>query len=140
MMVALALLGILAAMAMPSFADFIARQRAKNAASDLFTSLLRARSEAIKRNGSMIIAPKAGNWAQGWTVVQVATTQAPMDDHEAMAGLTISGPPTLVYRSSGRLSATDPVQFQVAPVSVDGATHCVEIDLSGRPLIRKSAC
>ena len=78
MMVTMSILAIVAASAAPSMTDFVAAQRVKSAASDLFMALQRARSEAIKRNGPAVIAP-AGAWAGGWTVTAGGTT---VDTHE----------------------------------------------------------
>ena len=47
----------------PSFASFsalFASQRAKTAASELFSSLLKTRSEAIKRNANVTVSPLTG--------------------------------------------------------------------------------
>jgi len=49
LLVTLAVATILATVAIPSFSGLIASQRAKTAASELFASLLKARSDAISR-------------------------------------------------------------------------------------------
>ena len=61
-MIVVALVGIIAAFAMPNFTYSIANNRVKTVASDLHTSLLMIRSEAIKRNGNVMIGPITGGW------------------------------------------------------------------------------
>lgn len=139
MMVTILVLGILASLAAPSFAELIASQRTRMAASDLFTSLLRARSEAIKRNGSTIIVAKSGGWANGWQVTVVNSNDPPVDDHGATAGLNISGPATITYNRSGRTDSGT-LQLQVASSSYSSVLRCVEIDTSGRPTVRSGTC
>lgn len=69
LLVVLALLGIVAALAAPSFQRSMARQKLSLAASDLMTSALQARSEAIKANQQTIVQPLVDtNWAQGWRI------------------------------------------------------------------------
>ncbi len=50
-MVVIAVLGILLALAAPSFRDFIATQRLKGAANELVSDMVYARSEALARQG-----------------------------------------------------------------------------------------
>src|SRR2546425_10294753 len=64
---ALAVLAILATVALPSYQNFVLTQRVRGASYDLMTSLVFARSEAIKRNASVSMTQAAGGWAQGWT-------------------------------------------------------------------------
>ncbi len=68
-LVVLTLLATIAALAAPSFQQSIARQKLSVAASDLMTSALQARSEAIKTNQQTIVQPVTGaDWAQGWRI------------------------------------------------------------------------
>src|SRR3970040_2076707 len=66
---AVALVAILTSLAGSSFVRLIADQRAKAAATDLFTALNVARSEAIKHNLNVTLQPKSGDWAHGWVIV-----------------------------------------------------------------------
>ena len=69
LLVVLTLLAAIAAMAAPSFQRSIARQNLSVAASDLMTSALQARSEAIKTNQQTVVQPVVdANWAQGWRI------------------------------------------------------------------------
>ena len=67
-MVAVAILAILLALAVPSFQDMIQRTRVRTAAADLTDSLNLARSEAIKRGSSTRLCIDGDNaWAVRWT-------------------------------------------------------------------------
>ena len=78
-MVVLAILGVLAALAAPSFGPLIERWRVRDAAENLQSTLFFARSEAIKRGGNVTLiriasgngcanADAATQWGCGWTV------------------------------------------------------------------------
>lgn len=79
-MVVVAILGVLAALAAPSFHSLIERWRVRQTADQLASSLTLARSEAIRRGGGVVlhrIAPTAPDcpaddsgakqWGCGWT-------------------------------------------------------------------------
>lgn len=140
MMVALGIAAILAGMAMPSFSTMIANQRVKSAASDIHTSLLKARGEALKRNVSVTLAPSTANdWTAGWSIANPTAGSPSIEQHGATKGLTISGPGQVVYRSSGRVDATSAPAFDI---SASNATQhrCITVDLSGRPYVKKTSC
>jgi prepilin-type N-terminal cleavage/methylation domain-containing protein len=62
----LAVLGILAAWAAPSFDDFRVRERVRGAATNAFTDLQFARSEAVQKNARMAVSFVTGaNWCYG---------------------------------------------------------------------------
>ncbi|WP_332774573.1 GspH/FimT family pseudopilin [Polaromonas sp.] len=134
----IAIAAIFAAMAAPSFRDFIAGQRIKTASYDISYALTGARSEAIKRNLNVVLAPVSGNWQNGWTVTTGATTIA---QHEPFVDLTITGPAAgLTYNSSGRLAAAVAPFAISSSVSAGAAPRCVLVDLSGLPSSKAGAC
>ncbi|HJW01959.1 MAG TPA: GspH/FimT family pseudopilin, partial [Azospira sp.] len=63
LMVTLSVLAIVLVIAAPSFGNFVLSQRVKTASFDVVASLSFARSEAIKQNGNVTIAPTGGSWA-----------------------------------------------------------------------------
>ena len=64
--VALAILAILAVTAIPSFNDFRVRERLKGAATNLYTDLQFARSEAVEHNATVTVSFTTGaNWCYG---------------------------------------------------------------------------
>jgi type IV fimbrial biogenesis protein FimT len=135
----LAIMATLAAIAAPSVSSLIAGQRAKAASSELFASLMRVRSEAVKRNAEVTLVPKDGGWKHGWTIPNPADTGHKIEDHAALAGATVTGPDSVVYLPNGRVKGTNAPSFDIAVTNA--ATHrCVQVDLSGRPYLKPSAC
>lgn len=134
MMLVVAILGILASIALPSFTAMIESERAKGAAVDLYVSLTRARSEALRLNKNVMLSPVGGNWASGWQILDPSTS-AVIDSHRAVTGLTITGPSDVTYRPSGRVigSGTFTISGNIA-----ASTRYVCLDLSGRPAINST--
>lgn len=137
-LVTVTILGILTVMALPSFTDLMARQRAKNAATDLYVALVKARSEAVKRNVSMTVLPNSGSWQAGWQVVDANLTPAAvLDTRSAVSGASISGgPASVVYQSSGRIAGNAAILFTVAGIGAAGGKRCVAATVSGRPYVK----
>jgi len=140
LMVTLAVIGVLAALAAPSFNELVVSQRMKSMASDINASLTLARSEAIKRNKNVTLSPTtAGIWQGGWKIADPDYASTNIEVHPAFPGLIATGPDSVTYQSSGR------VQGNVAPEINIGATgtssqRCVSVDLSGRPYIKANPC
>jgi type IV fimbrial biogenesis protein FimT len=128
---------ILLTIATPYFRDFVLGQRTKTAAYDLASSLVYARSEAIKRNTSVTVAPATGGWQNGWSVLAGASV---LSAHEAFPGLAVTGPVGgLVYNSSGRLAAAaNP--FSISATNSTATSQCVNVDLSGQPTSQMGSC
>lgn len=139
LMVAVAVVGILAAIAAPSFSDLIAKQRAKAAATDLYLALAKARSEAIKRNSNVTLSPKSGSWAAGWDIVNPSDATAKLEDHNAISGATITGPASVVYLTTGRVRGSTKPEFDIS-VTGSSAHTCVSVDLSGLPTQKSTSC
>ena len=75
-LVVIAILGILAAIAVPSFDHIAVSTRASSVANNLATSIQLARSEAIMRNAKVFVCAGAscaspGDWRDGWVVAAV---------------------------------------------------------------------
>ena len=140
LMVVLAILGILASLAAPAFNESIASTRVKTVASDIHLSLLRARSEAIKRNNDVTVAASAGDWKSGWTITN-STISSIIERHAATTGtLSITGATSITYVPSGRASATVG-GTKISISSADTQTErCISIILSGQPVITREAC
>jgi type IV fimbrial biogenesis protein FimT len=134
-----AIIGILAAIALPSFQSLIHNQRVKNASFEMFASLMVARSEAIKRNGDVTITPVSGSWQAGW---QITSSDGVLRNHAALANVVVSGAPaTLVYNRTGRLSVAASPSFQLDVDPADSSEiRCISIELSGLPRTTKGAC
>lgn len=138
LLIALAITAILAGMAAPSFSDLIETQRVKSAATDLLIVLNRARSEALKRNVDVTLSPPSANWADGWQIADPITGDL-IEKHDAVRNVTITGPVSVIYQSSGRVQGSATVTFAISATSVS-SERCVTLDLSGRPSIKAASC
>lgn len=134
----LAIMGILAALAAPSFSEMIARQRLRAGAFDLVADLMLARSEAIKRGESVSVTPGA-TWAAGWTVD--AASGARISQRGAF-GATITSPggaTAVTFNRDGRSAGTAAIELS-SPKTDDSAARCVAVQPSGRAGAKKGKC
>lgn len=133
LMITIAIAGILASLALPSFREYILTQKVKSASFDLVAALTLTRSEAIKRNTDVVMAKAAGGWQDGWSVKVGATELRKQDPY---SGVSISAGTTasITYSRDGRISA-GPVTFIVNDNASNAQvmSRCIRIDLSGRP-------
>lgn len=138
LMVAIAVLAIMIALAAPSFSDFTANQRVKTATFDLFSSLVYARSEAIKRNASVSVTPASGGWQNGWTVATGTTT---LNQQAALSGLTFTTAPAgnVTFNGNGRLAAAVNA-FEITSSTASVTPRCIRIDLGGKPNSKTGGC
>jgi len=134
LMVSVSILAIAATSAAPSMTAFVASQRVKSVASDLYSDLQRARSEAIKRNASVVLAP-SGAWAEGW---QITAESAVLGVQGPAARVTVSGPSSVTYGGLGRTTAAQ-LAFSVAAPGTT-TTRCVRVSLSGQPSVATGSC
>jgi type IV fimbrial biogenesis protein FimT len=137
-LIVVTVLAVLLGAGIPAFAEFIRNQRVKSASFDLFSTLVQARSEAITRNANVTVAPVSSVWANGWTVTDADGTV--IRTTGAVPNITISGPASVVFRSSGRLNASTMPTFQLSATGSTVTTRCISIDLSGRPNTKAAAC
>ncbi|MEK6245191.1 MAG: GspH/FimT family pseudopilin [Pseudomonadota bacterium] len=139
LMIVVTVMAVLMAVALPNFTIFVRNQRVKTASFDVFSSLVFARSEAVTRNAAVTMAPvTAGTWTSGWTVQDSGGTV--LRSQDAVPGITFTtGPASVVYAGSGRLSAAVNA-FELTATGSGITTRCVSIDLSGRPVTKAAAC
>jgi type IV fimbrial biogenesis protein FimT len=139
LMIVIAIVGVLAVIAQPSFTRILAKQRTRSAASAVQLSLVKARSEAVKRNAAVTLAPLTGiDWNTGW---QVKAGAVVLDNTDPVKGVTISGgPDSIAYTGAGRISGGTSPSFLVTSTAVSTEQRCVSADPSGRPYIKEAAC
>ncbi|MCY1438175.1 Type II transport protein GspH [compost metagenome] len=97
LMVTVSVIAILVAVAVPSFSDFVLRNRIKEYATDLASGLRIARSEALKRNAVVKVCASnngtscasSGGWEQGWIVLAGSTVV--LREQAIASGYRISG-------------------------------------------------
>jgi type IV fimbrial biogenesis protein FimT len=135
-----AILAVLSSIAAPSFTSLIATSRARSTSSDLYASLVRARSEAIKRNAEVsLVQAISGQWQGGWRMPDPANANAYIETHGAVPGATVTGPASVVFLPNGRVKGGTQPSFDIA-VSGQSQHRCIRVDLGGHPNQSSSAC
>lgn len=141
-----AVLGILIAIALPNFSQWIASERVRGAANDLYAGLMMARSEAMKRNVQVDVSRTSGSstdWSAGWSVKLTSGTVFQTQD--ANSAVTLTGPSTgtVSYAYTGRpVTASIDAEFIVTSTNYSStvAARYVCITLSGMPTVKRCAC
>lgn len=146
LLVAIAILGILAALAATTMSGFIASQRLRAMATDLSLAIQKARSEAIKQNVSVTLSPLRADWAGGWQILDpVAPGTGPaIDTWTAKGSVTVATNPgglgQVVFNANGRVATAAAISFVFTDLATSDA-RCVSVDPSGRPYSRQGlAC
>ena len=134
LIVVVTIIGIVAALAVPSMRQLYLAQQVRGAAADLQSALYYARSEAIKRSVDVRVVPTSSDWQQGW-IVQLASGGAALRSQAALSDqLSAVAGATITYRNDGRLTAVPgAIAFRTSNTSVEA--RCVIVDLSGRPSV-----
>jgi type IV fimbrial biogenesis protein FimT len=139
LIITLVIAGILASFALPSFGYLSANTRVKSAATELYLSLIKARSEATKRNAAVTVSRTGSNWEGGWKVLDAGANTLLTQD--TVKGINItSAAASVVYLSSGRIQGTTAPSFEVTAQKYTTIKRCISADLTGRPYIKASAC
>jgi type IV fimbrial biogenesis protein FimT len=146
LMITLTVMAILLGVGIPSFRSFVDGQKLKSASYELMTTITIARSEAIKRNTSVTIAPvTTGAWASGWTV-KAGPTQILVHEQGSFPLVTISrlpsgAPATVVIQASGRPDpASSTLSKSYFQINGSSGVRCVTLDAVGIPSSSSTAC
>lgn len=148
MLVAMTVLGILLAIALPAYRSFILDARMTTQANDFLATLMFARAEAVKRNRTVTVCASSdgatcgGAWHAGWIVVDPGTTPGtplvPLRVHAALdGGSTLTGLASLVYRPDGQASATTSYVLCNPDPAIEPGRD-VAITLTGRAVVSNS--
>lgn len=138
LLVTILVLAILATLAAPSFSQFIAGQRVRNAASDLASAFMLMRSEAVKRNGITTLSA-AGTWSAGW-VVTAGTERVRGYGPYPDITISTSGGNSLWVGNDGR-PGNGSQTFQVSMANADTSNVvCIQINGTGRVATVNGAC
>jgi len=143
LMITLTVLAVFVTLAAPSMRDLVIASQVRTTASDLYESVILARSEAIKRAANVNVIPASGNWQNGWTVQTGATV---LQSRDAAPNVTVTPKAlqlatplstNITFSMDGRQS-TDitNVIFSTTQSAQPIAARCVLIAASGRPSIR----
>ena len=155
LMIVVALIGVLASLALPSFGYLAANTKVKGASTELYLALIRARAESVKRNRSVTIVATSGNkddWDAGWQIIVDANNDGDFADVAADDDRLVSqqgevkrvtikmAAAGVVFRPTGRISGAAPA-FDVASGDPDhDLKRCVSADLTGRAYIKTEKC
>jgi len=117
------LIGIMIAIAVPSFASFIANYRATAATNDLLQALTLTRAEALKRGKRVTLAPISGDFSKGWTVfIDTGTVVPPV----------WASPEELIFRHDALATSTT-VAAPTGGNGIFGSANYVAYDGTGYP-------
>ena len=151
-MITIAIAGILAAVALPSFGNMKKNNCLTTSVNSLVSSLQRARSEAVKRRTNVTVAAVGGNWSNGWDITLdedrngngtldsgedydgdgVLDNAAVVQKTALSCGAEISGTATsFVYGSDGFID--NPGTFEVCDDRPDETGKQLSISMTGRP-------
>lgn len=142
LMITVTIVGILTAIAFPSFQQAYYNQQVKTTISEAHISMLLARSEAIKRNADVEIVGITGGWQ-----VQLAGGGTPLKTKNDMSSIiTVEcntdgdtaaeacPDPFVTYKRTGRVDSFIEVRYYVGGVG-NVTMRCLTTSLSGRPYV-----
>lgn len=152
LVIAVALLGTLMALGVPSFTAWIRNAQVRTVTDGLQSGIRLAQSEAVRRNRTMVFsltnvqpalnataAANGKNWSVQTATVQFGTTTSEFVQGGALAdvasGVTITGPLVICFNANGRLSAVVAANTGVTGAcDVAGRTYDVNVTNADRPL------
>ena len=143
LMITLVVLGFLAALAVPSFSQMIARNNLSAASNDLVVALLTARSEAVKRECRVSVST-GSTWDAGWTAnvlsnISGCTAQELVRHEVGSNNLVITAAGNIgtavTYDPEGRAVGLAGANADFYTLTLDGQTNVVCLPLFGRPYV-----
>ena len=156
LLITLTVVGILAAVAIPSMTEMLNMQRVRGVSYDLNADLTFARSQAIARGHNVQVSSVGAgtDWNQGWTIID--TTAAPNVQLRVEGQCTGASPPSPCNLASGVAFTADvtsvtfdrngragTASFNIVPAAATSNAdlkRCVKLDPSGRPRTLTGAC
>ena len=161
-MVVVGILAILGALAGPNMIQFIRAREVESAAKKIGAAALFARSEAIKRNGPVLLCagitgtcaatPASSDWTGGWRICydrnadgacDTGTTSDPNPIRVEAAqplNITFSGPASrLQFNADGTMTSTVAAAFAASSQAAGPFQWNVRLAASGASSIRKEA-
>lgn len=160
--VVMAIVGVVSAIAVPSFARLLTETRVGDASSDLFSAVIQTRSEALKRRHRIILCPSADKqdcsdtveWDPGWIMFEDANDNGRREVEEPLLRtgeardrqIRIWGDASVgryvSYVATGRTQqlATSAWQAGTLTVCSDGIARKIIINRVGRPRVANDTC
>ncbi|WP_438951551.1 GspH/FimT family pseudopilin [Porticoccus sp.] len=158
LMISIVILAVLLGLAAPAFIELVRDNRIQTSADQFFTSLILARSEALKRNQPVVMCKStdgencttADDWAGGWLTYADENADGALDSGEPVINaqqglpggytLTTKGSSftnQLTYRQDGSASGFDTFVLCDAKGDTASAKEIV-INIVGRPRMTKT--
>lgn len=135
MMVVVAVIAIILGVAAPAVQSMIAAQRVRNAATELYESLIFARSEAIKR--AETVAFDTDGFAGGWKI-EVVSSSAVLREQGGFANVSFDPADTdISFNRLGRLGSA--VEIEISRTDTANK-RCIQVEASGKPRVISGAC
>ncbi len=152
LMVTIAIVGILTAIALPSYQTLVVNSRMTTQANEFLTTLEFTRSEAVKRNTRVsacksidgatcnITAGSSGSWQSGWIVFVDGGTPGNLDGADTILKVhgALTGGSTLVGNLPNYVSYVSTGQAQQADGSMQGGTFglcSLDTAMAGRTIV-----
>jgi type IV fimbrial biogenesis protein FimT len=146
MMIAITVMAILIAVAVPSYRDASLGSQLRSSANQLFGSITLARSEAIKRNAVVTLCASSdgetciGAWEQGWIVLDAGAAMPVIHrQHAAPTGFRISataGLGSLSFQPIGAGATSTTFTVCRATPSIGKQERVVTVDATGRGWVK----
>ena len=134
--VVVSIIGILAAIAIPSMSRMLATQAVRAAAYDLNADLTYARSEAIARGMNISLKAASGtDYKQGWTIEDAAATKLRQQGARGADIVFVGSAGTYTFDKTGRVTVGAPASWGIYPKGSsvqDYQKRCLRLDPSGR--------
>ena len=154
LMVTIALLSILLTLGVPSFHSLIRNMSLTTQANQFVASVQLARSEAVRRNRSVLLSAQAGNtalhWERGWQVWSDNNGNGSLDAGElirqfgSLGGNALTSDTAMLrFTSNGFLDGRTPQGhlFSLTPSSCAGVSgRSISINGTGHPSVEEVAC
>lgn len=160
--VVVTIVGVLSAIAVPSFARLLAETRVSDASSDLFSAVVQTRSEALKRRHRIILCPSDDaqdcadtvEWNRGWIMFEDGNDNGRRGAEEPLLRIgeprprqiSISGDDSVgryvSYVATGRTQQLTTGAWQAGTLTVcsEGIARKIIINRVGRPRIARATC
>jgi type IV fimbrial biogenesis protein FimT len=159
MMIAIAVLGVLTSVGVPSLSAFLKNSALRGTAYELMSSMTLARSEAVKRGSRVVVCrsadptaatPSCGgdtqDWSSGWLVFVAEDGNDDFDvgtdillgiGNAVPNGVTVhsntSADANVIYRTDGSTSAASTAHFALCDERGEGYGKQVNVTRVGRP-------
>ena len=143
LMITILLLGVLAGVAVPSFASILKQNRLSAQTNTILSSLNYARSETITQNTDVVIAPLVAgiDWSAGWTTSVDGTV---LRNFESFSNASVtSSVAILTYKSDGSLDSGAPVTITLTPDECPTGSsdiRIISVSLSGQSRSTSGNC